>query len=401
MFTVDRSLLENLQRLDSLTDHHQDLCRLAYNYRSLDLFDSLAQRQSAAASPSIWSGLRHYIGRLGSWPKAAKVLVRVATTLPHLIGGYRVECLVSPPPGLPPTPDMQTNLDSALRRMLPANSEDRLQQIRETLRDIRLFDVSASFRIAYTDDTFKPRVHAELLLLEHFFHHELDFVNNDRYIGCSKPSCYCCDMYMRFHPGSFVTRPCHGNLWVNWQAPAPLTKVKAKAQKHTASILNEMIGTIRKDVLFQIDSRSPRRPRAPDSTTGISTGLYGLQATMLEGLMSVSSCHMTPWSRWPLTLQANHRITAPNHLILDSHGIETHSGPSRIQETTPNVSARLLPISRTAISPLDVGRSQKRPATSDTSSTQGEVLPREILDAANNSDDDTIIFRGHNQASVA
>jgi len=259
-----------------LKESHKELCYLAHRYRSLNWFDSLPQRQSAASSPPVLSDLRHYIGRLGSWSRAAKILVRVAMTHPNFICEFKVEYLVSPPPSAPPAPDSKTNLESALGRMIPAEEGARLRQVQETLRDIRHFDVSESFYAAYTDVNFKPRVHAELQLLEHFYCNDLEFENNDRYIGCSKPSCYCCDLYMKLHPGNFVERPCHGNLWTSWQAPAPPIKDTAEARKHTAKILNGMAAKIRKDVLFQIDSRQPRRRRVPDSTTGLSTEVAGL-----------------------------------------------------------------------------------------------------------------------------
>ena len=173
--------------------------------------------------------------------------------------------------------------------MLPAREADRVKHIQETLKEIRLFDVSTKFLADYTDENFKLSVHAELLLVEHFYYHNFDFVNNDRYIGCSKPSCYCCDLYMKCHPGNYVQRACHGNLWIKWEAPAPPTEDREQARKHTASILNEMVVKIRKDVLFQIESKLPRRPRVPDSTTGISSEISGLQAAIRTRSISVSS----------------------------------------------------------------------------------------------------------------
>jgi hypothetical protein len=244
---------------------------MAYDFRNSSSLEVLSQKHSASTGSSPWSKLRHYIGRLGSWKRASKVLVRVANSSPILISSFRIDVVVSPPPIAAPAADSKTSLDSALKRMLPANESNRLEQIREILRDFPVSDVAANFLDAYTDDNFKPRIHAELLLLEHFYHHELDFVDSDRYIGCSKPSCYCCDLYMKSHPGHFVARACHGNLWVNWRAPIPPIEDKMAAQKHTTNILNDMVKKVRGDVIFQIMSRRPRRPRVPDSTTGMST----------------------------------------------------------------------------------------------------------------------------------
>lgn len=48
-----------------------------------------------------------------------------------------------------------------------------------------------------------------------------EFVADNRYIGCSKPSCHC-QHYMQLHPEGFTPRPCHRNLWINRAPPMPL-----------------------------------------------------------------------------------------------------------------------------------------------------------------------------------
>jgi hypothetical protein len=55
-FTVDEKLLEDLRRLEILTDH-KDLCHLVHCCRSLDLFVSLSRKQFAAAAAFL-----HVIG---------------------------------------------------------------------------------------------------------------------------------------------------------------------------------------------------------------------------------------------------------------------------------------------------------------------------------------------------
>jgi len=266
-------------------DRHVELCTLAYSFRDLESLKVLTQKKhSATTAPSLWSELRHYIGRLGSWSKASKVLLDVAATHPNLISGFRVNSLVSPPPMAVPGTVQKTNLDSALGRMLPAGQSNRLDQLKEILKKNPVLSVSnpvvsTAFVEEYTDKNFKPRIHAELLVLEHFHFKRLEFVNRDRYIGCSKPSCYCCDLYMKHHPGNFVIRACHGNLWTNWRPPIPPTNDTAIAEKHTTDMLNEMVKRIRMDVISQIESKELPRSKALDSTTGISTMLSELRIT--------------------------------------------------------------------------------------------------------------------------
>jgi hypothetical protein len=198
-------------------------------------------------------------------------MLRAASVYPRLLTGFTIRPLSSPPPIAAPVQDEKTNLDSALGRMHSKEERHRLEEAREIVRDAKVLDISAEFLDKYTK--FRPRIHAEVLLLEYFHHLKLEFVDNDRYIGCSKPSCYCCDLYMKVHPGNFVPRPCHGNLWVNWRAPIlPIEDDKA-AQKHTAKMLNEMVKYVRRDALNQLMSKQPRRAKVPDSTTGMSTSI--------------------------------------------------------------------------------------------------------------------------------
>jgi hypothetical protein len=56
---------------------------------------------------------------------------------------------------------------------------------------------------------------ARTLGKEHIHVNRVSFVGNERYIGCSKPFCYCCNLYASFHPGLCLPRPCHGNTWIN------------------------------------------------------------------------------------------------------------------------------------------------------------------------------------------
>jgi hypothetical protein len=274
---VDARLLEGLRKLEALQKNHIELCSLAYSFRNSTLVETLNERHlRSGTTASKWSKLRHYIGRLGSWSRASKVLLCAAELFPNLLHDFHVEYLVSPAPIAAPSADDKTNLDSALGRMIPKAKNQLLHDVREAVKTFTVMDISADFIAQYTDETFKPRIHAELLLLEHFYHQNLRVVENDRYIGCSKPSCYCCDLYMKCHPGGFMTRACHGNLWINWRAPIPPIDDDEQAKKHTARMLNEMVKTVRQDAISQLLSKQPRRGRVPDSTTGISPSILDL-----------------------------------------------------------------------------------------------------------------------------
>ena len=86
---------------------------------------------------------------------------------------------------------------------------------------------------------------------------------------------------MEFHPGRFVPRACHGNLWINWAPPIPLNVLDRGAtgtaprpqEHHTFKMLQKMLKHVRLDLQDQILSRRPKRAKLPDSTTGMSSVL--------------------------------------------------------------------------------------------------------------------------------
>ncbi|KAF4626908.1 hypothetical protein G7Y89_g11247 [Cudoniella acicularis] len=81
------------------------------------------------------------------------------------------------------------------------------------------FNIQDRLQAQYHDKDFRPRVHAELNLLEYFHMNRLPFVDDDRFIGCSKPACYCCYHYISLHPGGFVRPSSHGIRYLNWRPP--------------------------------------------------------------------------------------------------------------------------------------------------------------------------------------
>lgn len=75
---------------------------------------------------------------------------------------------------------------------------------------------------------FRPYVHAELVLLDSILSEKRRegvtlrfFAESDygRYIGCSKPTCRLCKLYIDNHPSGVEFRPGHGNIYHDWRAP--------------------------------------------------------------------------------------------------------------------------------------------------------------------------------------
>lgn len=112
------------------------------------------------------------------------------------------------------------------RKLQDATFESAMDSIFTAEEKIRYVDRVRALRgenitpeILNKEYTFSTLVHAELLLLDHFWRNDYQFWVRDRYIGCSKPACYSCYRYISNHPGNFVDPPSHYKIHMNWRAP--------------------------------------------------------------------------------------------------------------------------------------------------------------------------------------
>ncbi|RDI85546.1 hypothetical protein Vi05172_g4462 [Venturia inaequalis] len=251
-----------------------NICFFAYENRKCTAMRSLG---SLSQEPTHFAGtdaphleykqLRHLVGRLAHQFRTAKKIASHGSALLYLLDDCKVSSIIPPKTLDPPLPAAEDKLlDGILTRMLPKDSAD-LPKYRQDLEFMSThFQLATRLLAQYRNRNFKPRVHAELQILEHFHLNNLDFEDSDRYIACSKPACYCCALYIRHHHGSFVVPESHRKIWLNWRPP----DVEAHEKKAQEKILNAMIADIRKEAFDQIAGRTKRSHWRPDSFTGIT-----------------------------------------------------------------------------------------------------------------------------------
>ena len=259
-----------------------ELCIFAFDYAKSDLYKEMLLKhrdKSPEESGSAWSNICHWIGRFQSWVRAIKVLICYVKEHPQDIKNFQTG-FVKHPEDLEslvrPDADQKTHLRGVLERMLPKD-KDRAEKAFKILQDhpkpIRE-KIDLVFKDLYGDGdkSFTPRCHAELMILEYFWVKKLPFFHDIRYVGSSKPSCYCCDLYFRSHPSDITTRATHGNVWPKWCLPPGLKQRNSeRLQWDYKNMLKRMTEEIESDVLTSIESDLPRRKRVQDSTTGIWT----------------------------------------------------------------------------------------------------------------------------------
>lgn len=247
-----------------------ELCNSAYHFRRTESMRHLRSKCMSTSRPELWSLVRHYIGRLGSWFKASKKLVEYCQQSPFLLKGFHVERVPDVQAIEAPRAGCVTELQPLLKRMLPTYDSAHIEQTLQDSRVSSAASIAEQYVSRITSSTFQPRMHAEIVVLEHFHINGLSFIFDDKYIGCSKASCYCCGLYFKNHPGGFVPRPCHQNVWHNWSIP-PSAMDNAKSLRLSTIIIQNMVESMTKDLSTYIIAGPQFRSRPPDSTTGISS----------------------------------------------------------------------------------------------------------------------------------
>ncbi|KAI5812961.1 hypothetical protein BZA77DRAFT_322726 [Pyronema omphalodes] len=221
---------------------------------------------------SIASEIRHYIYRLGHYVSVAKTLILTASIKQsqHLILELRIRT-IRPAPKMPsPLRVGDITLSGILSKVCRAPDIKKytaLAHARDRNYDLHMEE---GMRTKYD---FKTRIHAELLLIDHFRKNDLEFYPpNRRYIGCSKDACYLCDRYVAAMKGpKFELRGCHQKIYIPWRPPDLQADCDKELVTERRDILNEMMDKMRDEILEILDSEEKsRKVSHPDSTTGVS-----------------------------------------------------------------------------------------------------------------------------------
>ena len=255
-----------------------EVCTLAFKLAKSDNVAAMLQKHRDKApgeSGSAWFNVCRYVGRLQSWVRAIKVLICFVTHNPSAVRDFQADYIDVPMNIKPPPADHKTNLDGVLMRLLPKERARAVQALK-LLRNApaaSTLDIDSEYVKNYRSKIVKPRKHAELMLLEHFWDRRkrLRFFYDDMYVGTSKPSCYCCDLFFRSHCSKIATRPTHENVWAAWALPLEMMEDETRLSWDGKITLKSMTEQIGRDVLDLIESDLPRRKRVQDSSTGIWT----------------------------------------------------------------------------------------------------------------------------------
>lgn len=215
--------------------------------------------------------LLHLLYKLGKHIHITKRLIEAAVSLSaDFVEGISIQTLPSSTEKKLPFTTEQATIESTIHRMF-SRSEDQngfLNRLRSIWTPSQLTDLLRK------EHTTKTRVHAELLLIDHFHKYRYSFLDdNDKYVGRSKPACYLCHAYIEHHPGGYTVPPSHKKLYVGWRVPDINSQDPASAARHQIQeqILLKLIDRVRTDIATDIESRTFRLPFHADSTIGMTS----------------------------------------------------------------------------------------------------------------------------------
>ncbi|OTB05097.1 hypothetical protein M426DRAFT_261136 [Hypoxylon sp. CI-4A] len=269
----------------------EDICIQAYEERrgpEMRWLESHTSNMDTGpdASASDLSKVRHYLGRLAAHVRAAKEVIEHSLALDHLFDEYEVRIVQAIPSNIRPEADDHTTLDSILVRMLPKD-DARLGEYSESLTSLdRKFQISKRMGEIYEDKNFKPCVHAEIQVLEHFCRHKLHFAQSDSYIGCSKDACYCCHLYFQHHWSRPVAPESHQKIYHKWGVPLLPGGAQDPGWVPQRDMLNRMVETIRKEALDQMTRQAHPQKWHADSETGITVSTMAMPPSATAGRLA-------------------------------------------------------------------------------------------------------------------
>ncbi|KAI1017189.1 hypothetical protein LB505_001983 [Fusarium chuoi] len=251
------------------------LCQASYNARHAPQMATLeALRQELIVAPKgtaeAFHSVKHLIGRLAEKIRIPINLVNDSRLLRPLLDSYEIRRVEAPVAAKMPMADGLRNLDSILRRMLPAG-DSRLKDMQAYLGQLDgSIQLEDAIRAMHDDDKTNHGVHAEIQMLEDFHRNRRKFVGNDRYIACSKLACLCCRLYFKWHPGRFIEPESHQKSYLTWR---PIDLPEGGDSQHwldqrrvLANVSKELSNLVQE----QITSQQQPNPWQPDSVTNIT-----------------------------------------------------------------------------------------------------------------------------------
>ncbi|EWZ28425.1 hypothetical protein FOZG_17910 [Fusarium oxysporum Fo47] len=176
-------------------------------------------------------------------------------------------------------PIVQSDLTAvAIVQHMEAFEKVKMPELMQDAKDLRRMGLDKAIQIQLLKRTFRPIVHAEVLI-----HHYLTkngiirpnrFWRQWQYIGASKPTCRLCHYFFSSHSQSQIqVRPSHLNLYPNWRLPEISDEDDAEAREAHRKLLKSIAEKVRNDAKRTLQQRTTKS-KQHDSNTYSATPRY-------------------------------------------------------------------------------------------------------------------------------
>ena len=169
-----------------------------------------------------FSKLAHYIGRLGATRSSADTIVSAMLKVPGLSDISDIRTVGAPVPREVTTEPEYMSLYEIVWAICRDDASRNPLEIQSALHAIIDLDMPTNNRIRpglLSRRTVVTRVHAELQIADRFSRDRYIFLDNDKYIGCSKPACYFCHSWLSNHKRGYVLPATHHKIITGCRGP--------------------------------------------------------------------------------------------------------------------------------------------------------------------------------------
>ncbi|KAJ5436244.1 hypothetical protein N7445_007129 [Penicillium cf. griseofulvum] len=275
---------------NSMQLQESDMPSLAFSsYRDRKVFKALNHTTGSVEQSRNFERLHKLLYKLGKHVSQCKRLIEATIRLRlELSRGWRIEPIGRSRENRIPLLARTCNIQNISHRIFsdPAKQDIFLRQLQQIYSEKELDRVLSKDLCKG-----KTRVHAELLVLDHFEQTGGRFLDErDRYIGCSKPACYLCHLFISCHPGGYASPPSHQKLYLNWRFPDICTDEQNAATRyqHQQSVLARMIETVRRDLTNDIATSVGKRMSFADSTAGGTSTIIDIETDLITSMAGLS-----------------------------------------------------------------------------------------------------------------
>ncbi|KAJ5556446.1 hypothetical protein N7494_000361 [Penicillium frequentans] len=275
---------------DGIPLQESDMAILALSsYSDRELFKALHNHAGNAEQTRNFERLFKLLYKLGKHVAQCKRLILATIGLrSQLARGLRIETINGSPEKRITLMARTCNIQMISNRMfsVTAQRERFLRQLQQIYLEDDL-DRVLSRDLCKS----KTRVHAELLVLDHFEQTQGRFLfEQDRYIGCSKPACYLCHLFISCHPGHYATPPSHQKLYMSWRLPDIQASGSNAAIRYRdqQDILSRMTDTVRRNLRNDIATNAGRRMNHADSTAGGTSTIIDIESDLISSTANLS-----------------------------------------------------------------------------------------------------------------